>query len=1045
MATMVLSVFACVVPVQSATVGTLELSSPYLYPGAVMKVTLTDADLASTATPSVTVSWTGGSAAVPLTFTGSAGVFAANITNALGFGTGTVTVSYADESPSGTISKSFVSGTYEATSSDITFDRTTSYPLNGYIQINIKDWDWNTNPYVAESVTLGVSLTPVSGGTANTTFTTFTETGPSTGIFRYTTSYWTQDVFSNYTTNLSGTTGPVKVTYLNESANPFTYITLASSAVSMDVPSTFTTSGNLAITINDPNANQKSYDAEDLSFAGTNVTVVTSDGDTETFTTQFDETSANSGQFTYAVPVVIGTPTNGTGKIEVASGDVTVTVTYYYGNTVKASATSTLDTSPAAAIATDKSMYRAGASVTMTVTAPALNDDTAIINFFQGSTTVGYINAVPFTLNSIPIGQLTVKVNGVLANASSAQTITFIETGTNTGVYTATLDLSKVTKNGTALANDDVVVISWNDTTNAATSSASFTIGVAAATFTLDRTSYPTPRDGAVTAYVTVTDSEANTNAATIQNSYAYFLVYNYSGSVIASQNVTLTETGANTGTFTGSYVIAKNTGAEYIGGWLKVLYTDPATAANISQTVYFSLTNAAISVNTSSVTPGQAFKITVTDPDMNFNSKSPQSIDVDYSYTDASGTAQTGTWALTETGADTGIFTATNSVGTSTFNMEPGSTITIRYNDTTPSFSTGTGGYGAKQSYTATVSMPSNTGTLSIDKTSYGPGATMKITVVDADLNTDINTVQTTTVTIRMSGTADEVITLTETNASSSTFTGSKTWGTAGTLIGKAFQVYYQDAADASGATAYATVTGQIVSVDGVVTFGKTAYLTSEIVTVTITDSDANSNPSAIEHVNVAITSTSDPIGQTFVATETGINTGVFTIQFQISSTLTTGKVYAKNGDTLTAKYTDAYPADYGTTGKTKDFTGTATVGVTVERPVPASDMQFLDPSTGQPVSATTGTTLMLQATLKNEDSASKSFTAIFKVIDANGVTISISWVTGTLAAGQTMSPAVSWMPTAAGAYTVEVLVIKSISEPTPYSDKVSQSLTVA
>jgi hypothetical protein len=81
----------------------------------------------------------------------------------------------------------------------------------------------------------------------------------------------------------------------------------------------------------------------------------------------------------------------------------------------------------------------------------------------------------------------------------------------------------------------------------------------------------------------------------------------------------------------------------------------------------------------------------------------------------------------------------------------------------------------------------------------------------------------------------------------------------------------------------------------------------------------------------------------------------------------------------------------------------------------------------------------------VKNVDVVSKTFTAIFKVKDASGVTISISWVTGTLAPGQELTPGVSWTPSAAGTYTVEVLVVKTLAEPTPYSDIQTKTLTVS
>jgi len=1064
MATMVLSVFACVVPVQSATVGTLELSAPYINTGGIIEVKLYDPDLTAD-TVTVTVSWGSDSDTMTLAKSSSSGTYygylgdltsgnpanprvPALTTQLFDLDEGTVTVTYTDESPSGTVSASFTYGEYVATTSDITFDRTT-YPLNGHVQIKIRDWDYNNDPTLIEELDTNINLTPVvTNVDIPLGLVTLTETGPSTGIFAEKVSYWTDDTFNGYTIPLGDVTGPVKVTYADETNEPFAYFYLASSAVSMIVPSTFTTTGDLQITVNDPNANHDALAKETLATTGSYVKVFTSGGDSVQLDTQFAETSASSGQFTYTIPVVIG-PAAANNVLEVGADGTVYTVEYSYAGVIVASTSSTFDASPAATLATDKNLYKDNAKVTMTLNAATLNDNTALINFFQGTATdTEEINAITFLLNGLTVGKLTVKVNDELAIANGDQIITFVETGVNTGVYTATLDLAKVLNNdGEALVNDDVVSVTWSDEVNAESTTASFTIGVAAATFTLDRTSYPTPKDGTIKIYVNATDSARNTLPAIAEeyDDVARIIVYFYDGSVaIAETNIHLTESGPNTGIFTGSAPIPANDDKKYIGGWFKVLYADLASSKDLSQTVYFSLTNAALTVNASSVSAGQALKFTVTDPDMNFDSKIAEQFNLDYSYKNLAGTTVDTTVTVKETGKNTGVFEGTITIG-STIYVKPGSTITAEYADATPTFSTATGGYGTAQTYTATASVPSNTGTISIDKATYGLNTKMKVTVTDTDLNTKIDTIETVDVTLRMSGFADVTLTLTETNASSPVFTVTHQWDADEDRLGKTFQIYYLDAADASGNSVYAIATGQVISNDASVAFDKSAYLMSEIVTITVTDPDANTNPDTLQQINVLVTSTSDPIGQTFVATETGANTGIFTVQVQLSSTLGAGKVFTKNGDTLTAKYTDPYPADFGTTGKSKAFTGTATVGVTVERPVPASDMQFLDPSTGQPVSATTGTTLMLQATLKNEDSASKSFTAIFKVIDANGVTISISWVTGTLAAGQTMSPAVSWMPTAAGAYTVEVLVIKSISEPTPYSDKVSQSLTVA
>ncbi|MBM5805980.1 MAG: hypothetical protein FJZ49_07980, partial [Candidatus Verstraetearchaeota archaeon] len=56
----------------------------------------------------------------------------------------TFTITYSDQSPVQTTSITITYDVYEATASDITFDRSNlQYPMNGYIRINIHDLDWN--------------------------------------------------------------------------------------------------------------------------------------------------------------------------------------------------------------------------------------------------------------------------------------------------------------------------------------------------------------------------------------------------------------------------------------------------------------------------------------------------------------------------------------------------------------------------------------------------------------------------------------------------------------------------------------------------------------------------------------------------------------------------------------------------------------------------------------------------------------------------------------------------------------------------------------
>lgn len=1082
LATLMLSVVAVagVVPVRAATVGTLEVSSTQFSGTSLIYVRLYDPDLNFNAggydTATITYSL-GTNTSVPLVLNESlpnSGEFYAFLRDSGStttpanppYGTNypvydlilydgdQFTLTYSDQSPVGTVSVTVTYDTYTATASDISFDRASlEYPMNGYIRISVKDLDWNSQPTNVDQVGLNISFyDPVKVATYWLNATA-TETGPNTGVFRIETSYYTdQTNFGGYTLNLTGIASgsAIKVTYTNETTPPYKYITFKTFSRSLSVDPTFTTSGDLVITVMDPNFDHKSWAKDDLGFGGTNVTITTdSGGDVVALTAALKETDVSSGTFKATVPVVIGNVNSGDSKLQIVVGDSKATIKYYANGTLKAETTSTLSTTPAS-ITSDKTMYRVNGTVKLTLTAPDLNDDSNNINFFTcaipgGNATISSIDVLE---NNQAVGKLTIKVNGLTARGAQSQTLTFVETGENTGVFTASLDLSKIYNNvNETLANGDSVLVSYADQINGATTSATFTIGVAAASISLDRTTYPVPKDGSVTIRVSVTDSERNTDASTIQTGTAYVDVYYYNGTLVNSNLVSLTETGPNTGVFTGSYILPQSGVAAFINGWVKALYVDPSTNKNITATATLVATDAAISVDKATVKAGDKLTITVTDQDNNRDSKSTQSVNINYEYTDNNGNTQTGTWTLSETDVNTGTFTISKTIG-SDIKVKPGSTMTFTYDDTSPSYVTATAGYPSSPvQLTANVEVASFTGTLSIDKSEYGLGSKMVITVNDPDLNTDITSAEQTTVTLRISGYADQTLTLNEENASSSVFTTTYTWNSTDTnLIGKTFQIYYKDATDASGNTVYAVVTGTIKSWDAVVSFDKNYYNVGDIATISVTDPDLNRNPSQIETAQVTVTSDSDPIGQTITVTETGVNTGVFTGKIQISSTFATGKVYAKVGDTLTAKFTDALPADYATTGKTKSFTGTAVVGVPVARPVPASAQKFVDPNTGaEKTAGAVGTAIGLQATVKNVDVVSKAFTAIFKVKDSAGVTIFISWVTGTLAAGQELTPGVSWTPSAPGTYTVEVLVIKSLSEPTPYSDIQTKTLTVS
>jgi hypothetical protein len=970
----------------------------------------------------------------------------------------TIKIVYNDQSPVGTISQTLTFTQYVTANTDITFDKSpTTYPKNGYIRVMVKDFDWNFDPTKTEQIPLNISFTSTTGDTKWLNVTA-TETGPNTGVFRITASYNTtlSDAFADPKLNLTGFSGPVKVTYANETETttaPFAYITITELDRSLTSDRYFTTNSDLIVTVTDPNLDIRSWEMDSFNtFAGTNLTLITP-YETETF--YLTESAAASGTFKKTVPVVIGTPGSGDGKLQV-DGTFDVTIKYYFNGSLVKETVSSLSTT-GASVSLDKSQYRATGKPVITITAPDWNDDPATINYAQCNIPTGRIEDRAVSLQGVNVGRLTVKVNGKVADTTATQTLTFVESDVNTGVYKATagLNLAQIRKeDGTSLANGDVIEVSYYDNINKVTSKATATIGVSAATISLDRDTIPTPKDKDVKVYITVNSPEDNTDSSTIQSRNATFIVYYYNNTAWnpGGTNKTLTETDVNTGIFEGSIKLNASDFSEdaikaLIGGKVVVYYFDPASQSNISATCSFRLTDASLSVDKSAVRVGETFTITVNDPDANVDSGSKDNVYVGYKYTLPDGSEDSNKWELTETGVNTGVFTLSKMVGYDIY-VQPGTTISLNYNDTTPSTSTYQAGYSTIK-YTASVSVPSTTGSVTTDKTEYGIGSKMVVTVTDPDLNTDIYKKESYPglVILRVSGKPDVYLTIQEDGLSSSTFVN-KTyqWPNDASYIGKSFILYYKDEADANGNTVYISATGTIKSWDAKVQFEKSYYNVGDVVKVTVTDPDANRDPASVEVQNATVTSDSDPIGQTITLTETGANTGVFSGSVQLSGTIETGKVMAKYGDTLYAKYTDELPADYADTGNRKAFTGTAIVGVPVARPVPASSQKFVDPNTGaEKTSGTVGQAIGLQATVKNVDVVSKTFTAIFKVKDASGVTISISWVTGTLAPGQELTPGVSWTPSAAGTYTVEVLVVKTLAEPTPYSDIQTKTLTVS
>ena len=71
--------------------------------------------------------------------------------------------------------------------------------------------------------------------------------------------------------------------------------------------------------------------------------------------------------------------------------------------------------------------------------------------------------------------------------------------------------------------------------------------------------------------------------------------------------------------------------------------------------------------------------------------------------------------------------------------------------------------------------------------------------------------------------------------------------------------------------------------------------------------------------------------------------------------------------------------------------------------------------------------------------------FAYLVQIQDANGVTVALAWIQGTLGPAQTFDPALSWTPAAAGSYTATAFAWESIDNPTALSPPAEFNVTVS
>ena len=120
-----------------------------------------------------------------------------------------------------------------------------------------------------------------------------------------------------------------------------------------------------------------------------------------------------------------------------------------------------------------------------------------------------------------------------------------------------------------------------------------------------------------------------------------------------------------------------------------------------------------------------------------------------------------------------------------------------------------------------------------------------------------------------------------------------------------------------------------------------------------------------------------------------------------------------------------------------------TSTIVLPLER-APISDLRAVD-SFGNTLDAiSVDGQIQLESDLTNNQDKAQDFAYLIQIRNENGVTVSLNWISGSLSAGQSFSPATSWTPDEAGTYEVTAFVWESIKNPTALSPTAMIAITL-
>ena len=532
------------------------------------------------------------------------------------------------------------------------------------------------------------------------------------------------------------------------------------------------------------------------------------------------------------------------------------------------------------------------------------------------------------------------------------------------------------------------------------------------------------------------------------------------------------------------------DTGCILQGDILQVEYNDPTDASGQPNTVTdsatFDLRNGVLQSDKSVYIIGSDMILTLIEPDLDLDSSQNETYDLDLiewsssaatvTMGDANADEVRGAFdpeplSLRETGPSTGIFQVVIEIpeeldGSS---LQRGEEIDLEYTDWGPS---GSDYVGDQDEDIKLTVFTSNFGaTIDLDQKVYSWTDKVYITIVAPDHNFDNNLIDEIgkeaedPLRVATKGYDLDNYRLVETGFDTGIFTGEVILtGFAHDPVGKGEPLrggagptdgFLPTPRDGGISVSYEFSEDETVFTSSIVRWNigdvqwlEASYPASGTGVLRVIDPDMNLNPEAVDNLDANIASHTDASGITLTLTETNEATGIFegTVFFTTTGGSSGHRLRVSEGDTVTADYDDTtLPLPY-TVNDNVSITSTTIIGTIVpplER-APATNLRIVDTFGSSIDTVSVDQQVQIVADLSNGQDRDQDFAYLIQIQNSDGVTVSLSWIAGSLSPGQSFSPSASWTPTSAGTYDVTAFVWESIDNPTALSPPLTTDVSV-